>query len=150
MIEPYTGKVMYKLEDDFGLFEAMRGAGSSFGIVTEFLYKIYPRPETQPIVAMIYLEDSYDLRKLEKASKDGRYHLTWFVPYIFRPITFAIELLVLDFLLEFLMSCQSDLVPASHLWHQTDTKDPETDFVQECRAYPGATCGQLSICWIVH
>ena len=59
----------------------MGGAGSSYGIVTEFLYKIYPRPETQPIIAMIYIEDNYDLRKLEKAAKDGRFHVSWFIAY---------------------------------------------------------------------
>ena len=32
------------------LFFAMRGAGASFGIATEFLYQIYPTPETQPAI----------------------------------------------------------------------------------------------------
>ena len=87
MIEPYSGRALYQLENDRGLYEAMGGAGSSFGIATEFLYKIYPRPETQPIIAMIYIEDNYDLRKLEKAAKDGRFHVSWFMPYAFRDIS---------------------------------------------------------------
>ncbi len=36
-------------------YRSMTGAGQSYGIVTEFLYKIYPKPETLPILAMIYL-----------------------------------------------------------------------------------------------
>ena len=32
------------------LFFAMRGAGASFAIATEFLYQIYPTPETQPAI----------------------------------------------------------------------------------------------------
>ena len=85
-MEPYTGKGLYQLEDDSGLFKAMGGAGSSFGIVTEFLYKIYPRPETLPIISMIYLENQYDIRRIEKASLDGRYHVSWFIPYAFRDV----------------------------------------------------------------
>lgn len=77
------------MEDDHGLFEAMGGAGSSFGIVTEFLYKIYPRPETLPIISLVYIENAYDLRKLEKAAKDGRYHLSWFIPYAFRDLSLS-------------------------------------------------------------
>ena len=86
MIEPYSGRALYQLENDRGLYEAMGGAGSSFGIATEFLYKIYPRPETQPIIAMIYIEDNYDLRKLEKAAKDGRFHVSWFIAYANRKL----------------------------------------------------------------
>ena len=82
------------MEHDAGLFRAMGGAGSSFGIVTEFLYKIYPRPETLPIIAMIYLENKYDLRKLEEASKDGRYHVSWFIAYAFRDLTLSGNVLV--------------------------------------------------------
>ena len=32
------------------LFFAMRGAGASYAIATEFLYQIYPTPETQPAI----------------------------------------------------------------------------------------------------
>ena len=32
------------------LFFAMRGAGASFAIATEFLYQVYPAPETQPAI----------------------------------------------------------------------------------------------------
>ena len=79
------------MENDHGLFEAMGGAGSSFGIVTEFLYKIYPRPETKPIIAMVYIEDNYDLRKLEKAAKDGRFHVSWFIPYANRNLELGVS-----------------------------------------------------------
>ena len=43
IVDPDSGQAIYQLQHDFGLFEAMGGAGSSYGIVTEFLYRIYPR-----------------------------------------------------------------------------------------------------------
>ena len=36
--------------NDNDLFFAMRGAGMSYAIATEFLYQIYPTPETQPAI----------------------------------------------------------------------------------------------------
>ncbi len=91
VIDPVTSKATHQLRQDFGLFEAMRGAGSSFGIVTEFLYKIYPRPETLPIIALIYLEGPGDIRNLERASQDGRFHISWFVPYAFRDLSLSVR-----------------------------------------------------------
>merc|ERR1711971_64147 len=87
IVDPDSGQAIYQLKHDFGLFEAMGGAGSSYGVVTEFLYKIYPRPETQPIISMIYIETPQDLRRLEQAAQDGRFHVSWFVPYAFRDIS---------------------------------------------------------------
>ena len=105
MIEPYSGRALYQLENDRGLYEAMGGAGSSLGIATEFLYKIYPRPETQPIIAMIYIEDNYDLRKLEKAAKDGRFHVSWFIAYANRKLGLGV-----------LVSQKSNFCPIGQLW----------------------------------
>ena len=45
------------------------------------------RPETQPIISMIYIETPQDLRRLEQAAQDGRFHVSWFVPYAFRDIS---------------------------------------------------------------
>lgn len=91
VIDPGTGKASFQLRHDFGLFEAMKGAGSSFGIVTEFLYRIYPRPETLPIISLIYIEGPEDLRKLEKAAQDGRFHVSWFIPYAFRDLALSVS-----------------------------------------------------------
>ena len=90
VVEPYTGRGLYQLKNDVGLFKAMGGAGSSFGIVTEFLYKIYAKPETLPTIAMVFLENPSYIRLLEKAAMDGRYHVSWYIVYAFRdmPITF--------------------------------------------------------------
>ena len=70
---------------------ALRSSGSSFGIVTDFLYKIYPRPETLSCVMYVYLENEYDFMKLDKAAKDGRYHLSWFAIYIFNDVTLSAD-----------------------------------------------------------
>ena len=55
-------------DDHNDLFFAMRGAGSSFGIATEFLYKIYPTPETSPAVILVWISDKSDLWKIQKAA----------------------------------------------------------------------------------
>ena len=84
VLEAKTGRGLYQYESDHGLFQALKGAGSSFGIVTEFVYKIYARPETLPTILLVYMEDVLDIRNLERAAMDGRYHLTWYVIYPFR------------------------------------------------------------------
>ena len=86
VIEPNTRRGLYQLENDSGLYKAMGGAGSSFGITTEFLYRIYPRPEVLPTLALVYLENSHDLYKLEKAAMDGRYHVHAYIGYAFRDL----------------------------------------------------------------
>ena len=63
---------------------ALRGAGPSFGIVTEFLYKVYPHPETLSCVLLVYIENSYHLQKLVKAGEDGRYGITIMQPLLYR------------------------------------------------------------------
>jgi hypothetical protein len=57
------------------LFFALKGAGSSFGIATEFVYRIYKTPETRPVVLFLLLENIYDVRKLEAISKKGRFQV---------------------------------------------------------------------------
>ena len=44
-------------------------AGSSFGIVTEFHYRIFPEPEVLPVVAVIYIEDKADLWRIDAAGR---------------------------------------------------------------------------------
>ena len=62
----------------------LRGAGPSFGIVTEFLYKVYPHPETLSCVVLVYIESGYDLQRLVDAGQDGRYGITLMHPMIYR------------------------------------------------------------------
>ena len=56
------------------LWFGLRGAGASFAIVTEFLYKVYPTPETLPAVLPVWVSNVHDLKAIEKAawSKEGR------------------------------------------------------------------------------
>ena len=58
-----------QLDYDGNLFKSLQLAGSSYGIVTEFLYRIYPTPETQPVITLIYIEDKSDLWKIDAAAK---------------------------------------------------------------------------------
>merc|ERR1712227_468935 len=59
------------------LFTALRGSGSSFGIVTEFLYMINERPEADPAVLLSWIENEADLENIHKAAKStDSYSLT--------------------------------------------------------------------------
>jgi len=51
------------------LFTALRGSGSSFGIVTEFLYMINETPEADPAVLLSWIENEADLENIHKAAK---------------------------------------------------------------------------------
>ena len=50
------------------LFFAMRGAGSSYAIATEFLYQIYKMPETMPAVMLVWITDMKDMWKIQEAA----------------------------------------------------------------------------------
>ena len=52
----------------------LHGAGASFGVVTEILYKVYPSPETLASVLPVWVSDSKDLQAIERAawSKEGQ------------------------------------------------------------------------------
>ena len=64
-------KRIVKNEDHNDLFFAMRGAGSSFAIATEFLYQIYKMPETQPAVILVWINDKRDLWRIQQAAYDS-------------------------------------------------------------------------------
>ena len=74
----------YQIQYDHGLNFALKGAGSSMGIVTEFEYKVYPEPETLPTLALVFIENAKDLENIEKASKDARYQMSIYITYLFR------------------------------------------------------------------
>lgn len=69
---------------DNDLKYAMRASGGSFGIITEFVYKMYPKPETMSCLLFIFIENEYDFKKLNKAAQDGRYAVTVFEPVFLR------------------------------------------------------------------
>ncbi len=58
------------------LFYALKGAGSSYGIVTNFVYKVYPRPETQAVLMFVFMRNHKDWLKLQKLSDKGRYMIS--------------------------------------------------------------------------
>ena len=62
----------------------LRGAGPSFAIVTEFLYKVYHHPETLSCIVMVFIESGKDLKKLVKAGQHGRYGITMIHPMVYR------------------------------------------------------------------
>ena len=74
-LNPAT-QLYHKLSHDYGLFNSLQLAGSSFGIVTEFVYRIFDGPEILPVFALVYIEDESDIKKFEAAGNEGRYHLS--------------------------------------------------------------------------
>ena len=58
--------------------------GGSFGIVTEFLVKVFPHKETKSFVAFTFIKNSYDIKNLIKAGQDGRYAINVLQPLFFR------------------------------------------------------------------
>ena len=68
------------------LFFAMKGAGSSFGITTEFLYRIYSVPETRPVVLFLFIRNIYDMRRIEKLTKEGRFQISVYRLNYFREL----------------------------------------------------------------
>jgi len=55
--------------EENNLFFALRGAGSSFGTVTEFLYMINTTPEADPAVLLCWVETEADLLAIHNAAK---------------------------------------------------------------------------------
>lgn len=53
---------------DTDLWFALRGAGSSFAIVTEFVVNVFPRPETLPIIIPISIDSVQDFANIEVIS----------------------------------------------------------------------------------
>jgi len=63
-----TNKIVTHTESN-NLFFALRGAGSSFGVVTEFLYMINETPESKPAVLLCWVENEADLTAIHNAAK---------------------------------------------------------------------------------
>lgn len=55
------------------LFYALKGAGSSYGVVTNFVYRVHPRPETKAVLVFLFVTSHRDFAKLQKISDRGRY-----------------------------------------------------------------------------
>ena len=53
------------MTEDTDIWFGLRGAGSSFAIVTEFMVNVFPRPETLPILIPILLQTPQDLANIE-------------------------------------------------------------------------------------
>ena len=84
VIDPNSGDLIKVIEnnkeDAQDLFKALQIAGSSYGITTEFLYRIYPGPEVLPALMFVYIENERDLRSLDKVVLSGLYHVHLFIP----------------------------------------------------------------------
>ena len=51
--------------DNTDLWFALRGAGTSFAIVTEFVVNVFPRPETLPIFIPVNIDSLQDFANIE-------------------------------------------------------------------------------------
>ena len=75
-----------QLRDDDKLFRSLQFSGSSFGIVTEFHYRIFTGPEYLPAFALVYIDNESDLINFQRAALDGRYSMTLYFAYFFTPL----------------------------------------------------------------
>ncbi len=74
------------------LFYALKGAGSSYGIVTNFVYKLYPRPETQAVLVFVFLRHHRDFVRLQKLSDKGRYMISAYRIQRFRKLRGGLDM----------------------------------------------------------
>ena len=81
-VHQYTGH-LNNVVDHYDLYGSLKVAGTSFGIVTEFHYRIFHGPEVLPANVLVYIEDKSDLWKFEAAVNNGRYHLCLHTPFYF-------------------------------------------------------------------
>ena len=79
MYDPDNGSLLkvipHNKDDSQDLFRSLQNAGSSYGITTEFLYRIYPGPEIKPALMLIYMENENDLKNLDRVVLSGKYHV---------------------------------------------------------------------------
>ena len=55
-LEESGAREIVELTPQNDLWFALRGAGTSFGVVTEFLYTVHPGPETLPVLIPVMLD----------------------------------------------------------------------------------------------
>ena len=79
MYDPDSSKLLkvipHNKDNSQDLFQSLQNAGSSYGITTEFLYRIYPGPEVKPALMFVYIENENDLNNLERLVLSGAYHV---------------------------------------------------------------------------
>ena len=75
VIDPESGH-QQQMADSNSLYRSLQFVGSSFGIVTEFHYRIFDGPEMLSISALVYIDDDQDLLRFQNAALDGRYSVT--------------------------------------------------------------------------
>ena len=66
-VEIYSGGEVERIRytDNTDLWFALRGAGTSFAIVTEFVVNVFPRPETLPIIIPVNINSVQDFANIE-------------------------------------------------------------------------------------
>ena len=70
-LDPETGIFETSKKND-DIFKSLQIAGSSFGITTEFLFRVYNTPEVRPTLVLVYIDDEKDLQNFERTAFDGR------------------------------------------------------------------------------
>ena len=101
-INPETG-VEQTSKDEHNLFRSLQFSGSSFGVVTEFHYRIFPGPELLPAYALVYIDGPLDLFNFQNAALDGRYSMTIYFAYFFTPLNLLSKELIGPSVLRILM-----------------------------------------------
>merc|ERR1719312_1486236 len=77
VITPQSTKIIWPTANEVvhtssnNLFFALRGAGSSYGIVTQFKYIIHPTPESLPAILLAWADNTDDLQAIKAAAQDS-------------------------------------------------------------------------------
>lgn len=67
VISPQPETILHTSENN--LFFALRGAGSSYGVVTEFRYIVHQEPETRPAILLAWADNIQDLEAIRTAAQ---------------------------------------------------------------------------------
>ena len=69
LLWPTSGTIQHT--EDNNLFFALRGAGSSYAVVTQFKYVIHQAPETLPAIILAWADTPADLEAIQVRSSSG-------------------------------------------------------------------------------
>ena len=63
-------------KDENELFFALKGAGSNYGITTNFLYRMFHHPETRPVLLLIFFRSVKDFKRLQQISDHHHFQIS--------------------------------------------------------------------------
>ena len=69
--EGVTGMAEGDPRAEVDILMGLRGAGGSFGVITQFLVRVHPTPETLASVVPVWISSPADLANVQRAAESG-------------------------------------------------------------------------------